>query len=107
MTPKKHYINIADVLKFAKETIEKERELGNFSNVEHLRIALEEIEMAVHNPEMDRKRVVEEFLTVDPFCWSFIPNFADIEQECIDTDNWEVEVEFPYEEDAIVANLVC
>ena len=103
---KKHHINIADVLKFAKEAIEKEHELGNSENVEVLKIALEEIEMAVHNPEMNRKRVVEEFLTTDPYCWCFIPNFGDIEGECIETDNWEVEVEFPFEEETIIAEFV-
>ena len=106
MADKKHHINIEDTIKFAKHSIESELILGNIDNVETLKVALEELEIAVYNPESNRKSIVQRFLTTEPYCWCFIPNFAEIEQECIDTESDEIEVYFPYEQETIVAQMV-
>jgi len=95
---RKHYINIDDVIKFAKEGIQSEKELGNHENVEILSEALNEIESSVHNPERNRVRIVEKFLWNDPYCWCLIPNYAELEEECLKLDDWKVEVEYPSSE---------
>jgi len=38
-----------------------------------------------------RDFVVEEYIGSDPYCWCFLPNFAELEEEGIDI----IEVEFP------------
>ena len=92
---KKSFITVEKVLEFANLQLESEK--VKFANepqkLEELNIleeAIEEIEMAITNPEM-RDFVVKEYIGSDPYCWCVLPNFAELEEAEIDT----IEVEFP------------
>jgi len=95
-------IRIDDVIKFAKEVIESEKNHGNNENVKLLTEALEEIESSVYNPERNRVEILENNLWNDPYCWCFIPNFGELEDYCIEKNDWKLEVEYPDEETYVV-----
>ena len=92
---KKSFITVEKVLEFANFQLESEKvmfanEPQKLKELDVLVDAIEEIEMAIVNPEM-RDSVVEEYIGSDPYCWCFLPNFAELEEEGIDI----IEVEFP------------
>jgi len=92
---KKSFITVERVLEFANIQLKSERvrfasDPQKLEDLNMLEEAIEEIEMAIINPEM-RDFVVEEYIGSDPYCWCVLPNFAELEEEGIDI----IEVEFP------------
>jgi hypothetical protein len=101
---REHFIEIESVLAYSKELFKEMRKQKDFESLEVLKKAIDEIEMAVHNPEINRKRVVEKFLWDEPYCFCLIPNFADIEEESIRLNDWTCYVKFPLGDGCVVSN---